>query len=923
MDSIVGVEWVKVINKKLSLELSSTKIYDYSTIKELALFLAKELENRAVSSDKEVYAAPVSQNSPINSPQKLATVETRQNIASKGSVSVFTKEQLQQELISSLAEALYLKPFEIDIDKSFIDLGLDSIVGVEWVKVINKKLSLEISSTKVYDYSTIRDLAAFLVKELENAPLSSNKEMSPNAPIISTPVSQTSIPLLSSFPHLKRRPHARQVEHSNNSVGFSDEKIAIIGMSGRYPQASNLQQYWENLAQGKNAITEIPPSRWDINQYYDPDPTKKGKMYCKWLGMLDDVDCFDPLFFQISPSEAEAMDPQHRLFLQESYKAFEDAGYSNATLSNQKCGVYLGIMSNDYSYLLTKANSSSVNITGNSFSIGAARISYFLNLKGPAIPFDTACSSSLVAIHVACQGLLNHEIDMALAGGVSLYLIPEAYIGMCQAGMLSPQGQCKTFDDSANGFVPGEGVGTLVLKRLKDAERDHDFIYGVILGSGINQDGKTNGITAPSVNSQIELEREIYSRYKIDPETISYVEAHGTGTKLGDPIELEAITTVFKEKTSKKNYCALGSVKSNIGHTSGAAGIASVQKVLLSMQHKTLAPTLNITNENAIFDFKNSPFYISRERKSWDVSPGTLRRASISGFGFSGTNAHLVIEEYPQQAKNRQSVSIITQNAGVIIPLSARTAEQLKQRAHDLLNFIHRNEQSIDLIEMAYTMQVGRNEMKERLGFVVSSVDQLSRKLQAYIDGGQEIENTYHGRVTRDKETFSMFGTDADLHEVVDKWISDKKLSEILELWVKGLELDWNKLYGDNKPQRISLPTYPFAKERYWVYLPIDSPVSQKNVVEIKVKTTLEVEERIQKMHYYYPAWKEAALSASSEKSMLSGPILIVDTTDELYQAMKEKLAGSLDGNSLILVKLEHAYQEIEPNIFTVNAEQE
>ncbi|NJM14474.1 MAG: polyketide synthase [Bacteroidales bacterium] len=385
-------------------------------------------------------------------------------------------------------------------------------------------------------------------------------------------------------------------------------------MSGKYPQAKNLQRYWENLAQGKNSVTEISPSRWDINQYYDPDPAKKDKMYCKWLGMLDDVECFDPLFFQITPAEAEFMDPQQRLFLQECYKAFEDAGYSSSSLSNKKCGVYLGIMSNDYTYLISKNKSSTVNITGNSFALGAGRVSYLLNLKGPAISFDTACSSSLVAMHVACQGLLNHETDMAVAGGSTLYLVPEGYIGMCQAGMLSPQGQCKTFDDSANGFVPGEGVGAVVLKRLEDAERDNDFIYGVILGSGINQDGKTNGITAPSVNSQIELEREIYARYKIDPATISYAETHGTGTKLGDPIELEALSTVFKEKTTKKNFCALGSVKTNIGHTSGAAGVASVQKVLLSMQNKTLVPSLNVTKENTIFDFKNSPFYYQEKK---------------------------------------------------------------------------------------------------------------------------------------------------------------------------------------------------------------------------------------------------------------------------------------------------------------------
>jgi acyl transferase domain-containing protein/acyl carrier protein len=928
LDSIVGVEWVKEINKKFDLNISSTKIYDYSNIRELSSFLEKELkENQSASTNKtllrsmqEVYTV----TDTIANNMQISSVDVSQlSNTTNRPLSVFTKEQVQQALRVSLAEALYLKQNEIDTDKPFIDLGLDSIVGVEWVKEINKQFGLDMSSTKIYDYSNLRELASFLAKELENMPVSFVEEVSSSAPLLSIPVSKTSIPLLSSFPNLKRKLRAKPVVLNSNV--YSDDKIAIIGMSGRYPQANNLAQYWDNLAAGKNSITEIPKTRWDIDQYYDPDHTKKGKMYCKWLGMLDDVDCFDPLFFQISPSEAASMDPQHRLFLQESFKAFEDAGYSNSTLSNKKCGVYLGIMSSEYSILVSKSKSNSINITGNSFSIGAARLSYFLNLKGPAIPIDTACSSSLVAIHVACKGLLNHETDMALAGGVSLYLIPESYMGMCQAGMLSPEGQCKTFDDSANGFVPGEGVGALVLKRLKDAERDNDFIYGVILGSGVNQDGKTNGITAPSVNSQIELERDLYSRYKIDPETISYVEAHGTGTKLGDPIELEALSTAFKEKTSKKNYCALGSVKSNIGHTSGAAGVASVQKVLLSMQHKTLVPSLNVTKENTIFDFKNSPFYISREKQSWDVGTGSLRRASVSSFGFSGTNAHLVIEEYPQQIKDRRHVSVITQNPEVIIPLSARTADQLKQKVHDLLDFTLKNEQSIDLIGMAYTLQTGRDGMKERLGFIVSSVGQLAEKLKAHIGGVNNIENFYQGQVTRDKDNLSIFGTDDDLQKIIDKWINGKKFPKLLDLWVKGLELDWNKLYVDYKPQRISLPTYPFAKERYWIDLPMDTATSQKSVSEIKVESAQEVEEKMQQMHYH-PLWKETAISVLSEsgnKPLVTGPILVLDTTDELYLVMKKQLEESVEGNLLIFVKLDHAYQEIGPSIFTINPEQE
>ena len=848
--------------------------------------------------------------------------------------NTLSKEQIQKRLIKSLAEALYLDFSEIDPEQSFVDLGLDSIVGVEWIKTVNKDFDLELSSTKVYDYSTISKLTSFLVKELgdkvvtlpKEEPLPEQKEIrhqpQDQPKSIVKPQRRIDSKVLKSFPTLSRKNREKKIPISTSETSVEREKIAIVGMSGRYPEAPNLEQYWENLKTGKNSVVEIPPSRWDVEKYYDPDPTKPGKVYSKWLGMLEDADCFDPLFFQISPAEAEAMDPQHRLFLEESYKAFEDAGYARNTLSDKKCGVYMGIMSNDYSYLLSKDTSGNVNTTANSFAIGAARISYFMNLKGPAIPFDTACSSSLVAIHTACQSLMNNEIDMALAGGVSLYLIPESYIGMCQAGMLSPEGQCKTFDDSANGFVPGEGAGTVVLKRLKDAERDNDQIYGVIIGSGINQDGKTNGITAPSVNSQIELERDIYSRYKIDPESISYIEAHGTGTKLGDPIELEALSTVFSEKTSKKNFCAIGSVKSNIGHTSGAAGVASLQKVLLCMQNKTLVPSLNVTKENSIFDFAKSPFYISKEKTAWSIPTHTdsnLRRAGVSSFGFSGTNAHLVIEEY----QRKKEAPNIKSSSGVIIPLSARTKEQLAQKATDLLNHLKSKSESIDLIDMAYTLQVGREEMKERLGILAYSTDELYTALEAFVRGEKEIENLYAGHAIPNKDTLNFFETEVEFDNLIGKWIWDKDYTKLVELWIQGFELDWNLLYNGLEPHRINLPTYPFAKESYWPTISQD-PKMETTSIKTNVQTTTVPAAAIKptKSHYY-PGWKEAELSVVNEAkdSQANEVVLMLGETSELYDTWDSKFAK--EESTVILVEFGNTFKETRSNKFIINPENE
>ncbi len=566
------------------------------------------------------------------------------NTAAINTQNVITDETLLEYLTGSLADTLYMDRSDIDPDKKFIEMGMDSIIAVEWIKTINKKYGTQISATKVYDYPSVREFAIYLGNELnkntaetkdnsifnipspisldfssddqsfQNISLNKPEEISLSSFQDKTNISKSeraqSKPAISLsenvnlFFYNKDRSNilkSRRVgmsriaigqrqEERRHSKGGEREGIAVIGMSGRYPGAEDIEQYWENLEGGKNSIREIPGKRWEMKKYYHPDPRQymEGKIYCKWLGMLEEIEYFDPLFFNISPVEAEGMDPQHRIFIQEGYKAFEDAGYSPRMLSDQKCGVYLGIMSNEYGMMLYQNQRVVTNATGNSYSIGAARIPYFLNLKGPAIPIDTACSSSLVAGYLGMQALADHEIDMALIGGVTLYLTPQTYIGMCAAGMLSPEGQCKTFDNGANGFVPGEGVGAIVLKRLTDAERDRDHIYGVIIGGGINQDGKTNGITAPSVNSQIELEREIYNKYHIEPESIGYVEMHGTGTKLGDPIELEALSTVYRERTNRKKYCAIGSVKSNIGHTSAASGIASIQKVLLCMNMKSL-----------------------------------------------------------------------------------------------------------------------------------------------------------------------------------------------------------------------------------------------------------------------------------------------------------------------------------------------
>jgi len=771
---------------------------------------------------------------------------------------------LESELSLSLASALFMDVTEIDREKPFLEMGMDSIVGVEWMKTLNTRYGLSLVATKLYDYPTIKTLTGFIARDMRAdgdfrgipvdaltsgmvsavvdaslptravlTPLSAENLQVQNASALeqgrvlrltdtttvqvvqgSIDLAATSLGAQEVLP-IEQRASKPHLLHSRESIEPArTEAIAIIGMSGRYPGASNLNEYWENLAAGRNEIEEIPSSRWAVNDYYDAQPGKPGKIYCKWLGRLDDVDCFDALFFNISPAEAQTMDPQQRLFLQEGYRAFQDAGYSARQLNNRKCGVYLGIMGNEYSTLLYQTGQNVDSATGNNSAIAAARIAYYLNLKGPAIPIDTACSSSLVATHLACQALRTNEIEMALVGGVTLYLTAQSYIGMCAAGMLSPDGQCKTFDNGANGFVPGEGVGALVLRRLSDAAADGDRIYGVVIGSGINQDGKTNGITAPSSTSQIELMRDVYERYQIDSESISYVETHGTGTKLGDPIELGALSDVFKGKTSRRHYCAIGSVKSNIGHTSAAAGVAGVHKVLLAIQHRELVPTLNFVTPNEHFDFENSPFVVNTERRTWETQEGRPRLAAVSSFGFSGTNAHVVIEEYCAPLSSESSGNVIDP---VLILLSAKTEDRLNEQISQLRAHIESSGYvDADLARVAYTLQVGRDAMEYRLAFIARTQEQAVKMLSD-CGSAERSGDLFRGKAKKTKENVAILDGDDDANVLVATWIRKKKLKKLAQAWVAGLDVEWRTLYLNNKTRSLRLPGYPFARERHWI----------------------------------------------------------------------------------------------------------
>jgi acyl transferase domain-containing protein len=613
---------------------------------------------------------------------------------------------------------------------------------------------------------------------------------------------------------IKTNPGAPSQETLSDAKG-----VAVIGMSGRFPGAANLEEYWNNLMEGKSSVTEVPRERWNIDEYYDPDVDKLDKTNSRWGGFLSDIDKFDPAFFNISGMEAEVMDPQQRLFLEESWKSLEDAGYANDLASGLSCGVYVGAAPRDY---LNNISEQEADITaqafwGNTGSVLASRISYLLNLKGPAMAIDTACSSSLVALHLACQSIILQENTMAIAGGVWICSTPHYYIFTSNAGMLSPEGQCKSFDNDANGIVNGEGVGAVVLKDLAQAVKDGDYIYGVIKSSGINQDGKTNGITAPSSLSQTALELEVYKKGNINPETITYLETHGTGTKLGDPIEIEALKNSFQEYTDKKQFCALGSVKTNIGHSSLAAGIASFIKVMMALNHKKIPPSLNFNKENEHLELRNGPFYVNTVLKDWSNEKGALR-AGVSSFGFGGTNAHLVVEEYWENRRILKYSKADTTAPCYLAAFSGKTTEELRQRLKDFLVWSEKNSGTHSMGDICYSLGNRRKHFHKRIAFVVREQSELEQIINNYLIKGESGSTD----ILYTDENLQKLKNHSRLYEelgITDP--SADRYKEILQSFSAAYnnreELIWSRLYREEEHLKIPLPVYPFARNSYWV----------------------------------------------------------------------------------------------------------
>ncbi|MDM8557193.1 type I polyketide synthase [Candidatus Parabeggiatoa sp. HSG14] len=605
---------------------------------------------------------------------------------------------IQAWLLTQLSKQLKIAISEIDIREPFARYGLDSITAVSLSGELETWLERSLSPTLMYDYPNIQTLSQYLAQEPQS-------------------VSKTK---------KQRKPKT------------DNEPIAIIGMSGRFPGANDINEFWQLLREGCDAITEVPISRWEMNDFYDPNSDTPGKMNTRWGGFLEQVTDFDAAFFGISPKEADQMDPQQRLLLEVTWEALENANIAPEQLATQQTGVFIGISTDDYAHLHSKQNTTATAYfgTGNAFSMAANRLSYLLDLHGPSVAIDTACSSSLVAVHQACQSLRQGECDLALTGGVNLILTPDLTIAFSQAGMMAADGRCKTFDDRADGYVRGEGCGIVVLKRFSQALRDNDNILALIKGSAINQDGRTNGLTAPNGLSQQAVVRQALANAGVKPAQINYVEAHGTGTSLGDPIEINALKEVLLEDQIENQTfeqpCWIGSVKTNIGHLEAAAGIAGLIKVVLSLQHGEIFPHLHLKKLNPLIAIENTPLSIPTERQTYQP-----HFVGVSSFGFGGTNAHLILEKPLSEAEQSSKIlKVATDDFSMERPkhlftLSAKNESALQALVQRHETYL-RSHPDLPIADICFTANTGRSHFDHRFAIITESTAALCKQLNAF-----------------------------------------------------------------------------------------------------------------------------------------------------------------------------------------------
>ncbi len=583
----------------------------------------------------------------------------------------------------------------------------------------------------------------------------------------------------------------------------------IVGVSGRYPQADDLAEFWQNLRAGRDCVEEIPKERWDHSLYYDPDQRNSGKAYAKWGGFLRDVDRFDPLFFRMSQLEAEHIDPQERIFLETVWHLLEDAGMPRDRMAGTRTGVFVGMMYGHYQlYGVEEALRGEGVATSSSYASVANRVSYFFDFDGPSVGLDTMCSSSLTAIHLACQAIRNGDCDTAVAGGVNISSHPLKYLQLSRGGFLSTDGRCRSFGEGGDGYVPAEGSGAVLLKRRSEAEADGDRILAVVAASAVNHGGAGKGFSVPNARAQGGLVADALARAGWTPGDLDYIEAHGTGTGLGDPIEVTGLLRAFGDHDLGGRKIPVGSVKSNIGHAESAAGMAAVTKVLLQFRHGELVPSLHADRLNPNIDFDASPLRVQRELAAWparqDAAGRALpRTAAVSAFGAGGSNAHVLLEEYvPPADRPQPGHARAAARPPYVFTLSAKDPDRLDAYTRRMADFLGDGAGAqTDPAALAHTSQSGREPMAHRLAVVYSDHAELLDRLHAHLAGHTALPGVRTGTAR---------------HGTRPQPPLQPTPEALAEAWTAGATVDWTQLHDGPPPTRVDLPLYPFAQDRCW-----------------------------------------------------------------------------------------------------------
>ncbi|BFK27152.1 SDR family NAD(P)-dependent oxidoreductase [Blautia producta] len=709
-----------------------------------------------------------------------------------------SRENARKLVVDIFCKTLNISKDKLSCTNNLREFGIDSIMVNRFNKLLTETIG-NVPQTILYECETINDVVSYL---LDNDYINNKNE------------SETAEPV--------------EVEVESNLCGLD---IAVIGMKVDTPGADDNDKFWTNLICGKNAVTEVPVKRWDNDIFYSTNKEEKNKTYCKRGGFLENIEMFDAAFFGISPREAKIMDPQERLFLQNVWHAIEDSGYSVSELqknTNNKVGVFVGVTSNTYMLWADNQLRHGLDSYPQSYPWSIAnRISYTLNLHGPSVAIDTACSSSLTALHQACQSIKNNECKVAIVGGVNLCLHPLKYIMQSNMNMLSANGNCSSFSENADGYVPGEGICSVILKPYKQAIKDKDCIYGVIKGTAINHGGTTSGYTVPNPIAQKSVIEKALSNSNVPKHSIGYIEAHGTGTILGDPIEIEGIKKAYSDAVSK--HCAIGSLKSNIGHTESASGILSLAKVLLQLYNKQLVPSINALPLNSRISLEGTPFYIidkcvkwERERKN-EIDEKPLC-AGVSSFGAGGSNVHVIVQE-DNQDKKVDKFSILP-----IMVLSAKTKKALEKKSKQLIEFINNKSALYSFSDFIYTIQASKDSFDERLAFIAEDYQQVLQGLNKFLSG--DLNELCYSNVR---------------NEVLIKELVNDEMFEpksLIEYWISGGKIDFNNYYK-NKHTRIKLPLYPFDLKRYWYEE--NNTIENKNIINCAKYKKFDLDKELEK----------------------------------------------------------------------------